>query len=126
RNWLSRPMRHRENWFFRSEATMTRFASLAVVAILSLSAPCRAAEPPSRRWVYLQLNMQVADNIEKAKEIMRRAKDAGYNGVVMADFKLNILDRVPDFYFRNVAEFKKAADELGLEVIPTVCSIGYS
>lgn len=79
-----------------------------------------------RRWVYLQMNLQVRENVEKAEEIARRAAAAGYNGVVLADFKLNILDRVPEFYFDHARRFRQTAEELGLEIIPAVAPIGYS
>ncbi len=105
---------------------MHRLLAFVAAVAVSLSVASAAEPTLSRRWVYLQLNLQVAENVEKAGEIMRRAKAAGYNGVVLADFKLNILDRVPDFYFKNAAAFKKAADELGLEIIPAVAPIGYS
>jgi hypothetical protein len=85
----------------------------------------KAAEPEAR-WVYLQQNLQVAENLPKIEEMLRRAKAAGYNGVVLADYKLNILDRVPEHYFRNADQFRKTCDELKLEIIPAVCGFGYS
>ncbi len=104
---------------------MNRFALLALI-IVSLQVGSAAEPTLPRRWVYLQQNLQVADNVEKAREIMQRAKAAGYNGIVLADYKLNILARVPEHYFTNAAAFKKTADELGLEIIPAVAPIGYS
>jgi len=74
----------------------------------------------------MQTNLQVKENVDKAREILKRAAESGYNGVVLADYKLQILDRVPDFYFPQAKAFKQAADELGLEVIPAVAPIGYS
>jgi hypothetical protein len=85
-----------------------------------------AAAPPELRWVYLQQNLQVKENLPKIEAILRRAKAAGYNGVVLADYKLNILDRVPEHYFANAAEFKRICAVLELEIIPTVCGFGYS
>ena len=82
--------------------------------------------PPELRWVYLQQNLQVKENLPKIEAILRRAKAAGYNGVVLADYKLNILDRVPEHYYANAAEFKRICAELELEIIPTVCGFGYS
>lgn len=84
------------------------------------------AEEPSRRWLYLQTNLQVEDNLIKAELLARRAKDAGYNAVVLADYKLNILDRVPRHYFRHAERFNETCQELGLEIIPAVCPMGYS
>lgn len=44
----------------------------------------------------------------------------------MADYKLNILDRVPEHYFKNATRFRVPCRELKLEIIPTVASFGYS
>jgi hypothetical protein len=84
------------------------------------------AESPVHRWLYLQLNLQVAENATTAEGLLRRAARAGYNGVVLADYKLNILDRVPQHYFRHIAQVRKVCDELRLELIPAVAPIGYS
>jgi hypothetical protein len=92
--------------------------------MLSLSA-LPAAER-ELRWVYLQQNLQVTENLPKLEAILRRAAAAGYNGVVLADYKLNILDRVPQHYFQNAARFRAVCRELQLEIVPAVASFGYS
>lgn len=102
---------------------------LLALFVLSVDVnPLRAEEPNELpyRWIYLQMNMQVKENVPKAREILQRGAAAGYNGVVLADYKLNILDRVPDHYFENIKELKLAADSLGIEIIPAVAPIGYS
>lgn len=87
----------------------------------------QAAEPAlARRWVYLQINLQVSENVAKVEGILERAARAGYNGVVLADYKLNILDRVPEHYFRNAATIQRKCAELKLELIPAVAAVGYS
>ena len=58
-------------------------------------------------------NLQVNENVPKAEALLRRAAKAGYNGVLLADYKLNVLERVPDHYFTNTRQFKAAADEVG-------------
>src|SRR6476646_2625203 len=100
----------------------------AILLVLGLAANFAFADEPalSRRWVYLQQNLQVTENVPKLEALLRRAEKAGYNGVVLADYKLNILDRVPEHYFRNAEQFKKTCDELKLEIIPAVMSFGYS
>ena len=107
---------------------MTRLISIAAFFLaFAFTASAWTEEPPlSRRWLYLQQNLQVTENVPKLEAILRRAEKAGYNGVVLADYKLNILDRVPEHYFRNAEQFKKTCDELKLEVIPAVMSFGYS
>lgn len=84
------------------------------------------AQELRQRWVYLQMNLQVAENVPKVSEILRRAAKVGYNGVVLADYKLNILDRVPEHYFKHADVFKSLCAELKLEIIPAVAPIGYS
>jgi hypothetical protein len=101
--------------------------SMLLLALGLFPTPSPAEEPQlSRRWLYLQQNLQVTENVPKLEAILRRAQKAGYNGVVLADYKLNILDRVPEHYFRNAEQFKKICDELKLEIIPAVMSFGYS
>ena len=85
-----------------------------------------AEQPLKHRWFYLMTNLQVNENLPKAESLLRRAAKAGYNGVVLADFKLNVLDRVTDNYFKNARQFKATADELQIEVIPAVAPFGYS
>lgn len=99
---------------------------LLILCCLPAVCPADTAQPLSRRWLYLQINLQVKENVPKAQELLRRAAKAGYNGVVLADYKLNVLDRVPEYYFEHAREFKQTADELNLEIIPTVAPIGYS
>lgn len=102
-------------------------ATFAIVIFCeSLAGDLHAAEPVTQRWLYLQQNLQVAENIPKIEQILRRAAKVGYNGVVLADYKLNILDRVPNHYFKNAERFKAICKELNLEIIPTVTSFGYS
>ena len=79
-----------------------------------------------QRWFYAQLNLQVEKSADELIGLLKRAGKAGYNGVVLADYKLNILERVPRHYFRNVARVKEAAAAAGIEIIPAVCPIGYS
>jgi hypothetical protein len=60
------------------------------------------------------------------EELLRRARAAGYNGVVLADYKLNILDRVPEHYFTNAGRVRDLCAELELDLIPCVADFGYS
>ena len=55
-----------------------------------------------------------ADNVDDALALIARASKAGYNGVVLADYKFNILERMPPKYFKNVARVKDAATAAGV------------
>jgi len=103
--------------------TCLTFAALAVNAQAG-----RADEAPrfARRWFYAQFNLQVEKQADELIVLLGRAGKAGYNGMVLADYKLNVLDRVPAHYFKNLARVKEAADRAGIEIIPAVFPIGYS
>ena len=47
--------------------------------------------------------------------------------MVLADYKFNILDRMPDHYFKNVARVQaRRPTRPSIEIIPAVFPIGYS
>ncbi|HEV7278745.1 MAG TPA: hypothetical protein VGN57_00920 [Pirellulaceae bacterium] len=112
--------------FLDSSRSLRCVAVLASAIFVCAATDAAAEEKLARRWVYLQTNLQVKENLVKAEDLLKRAKAAGYNGVVISDFKHNVLDRVPDWYFDHASQFKKLAGELEIEIIPTVASIGYS
>jgi hypothetical protein len=76
--------------------------------------------------VYVSQNMLVDSNVQKVIDIMRRAKTAGYNGIVLDDYKFNVLDRVDQRYFKNMDAVKRASSELGMDIYPAVFPLGYS
>ncbi len=81
---------------------------------------------PRYRWVYVASNLQIAANVDKVIDLMRRAKGIGYNGIVLADSKLQRLAGVPDFYFTNAKRLIAACRADGMEIIPCVFPIGYA
>ncbi len=85
-----------------------------------------APSPYGERWVYCGANLQVDRSVDDVIAIIERAKRSGYTGILLTDYKFQVLDRVPDFYFRNVARVKAAAAKAGMELIPAVFPIGYS
>lgn len=101
-----------------------RFSHLLLICLFTPVRP--SGGELTHRWVYLSTNLQVTENVGKAEAILRRAKAAGYNGVVLSDYKLSILDSAPAQYFANAKAFAKTAASLGMDVYPAVCPIGYS
>jgi len=99
---------------------------LGLCGCLALASTAAAAEPLPVRWLYLQQNLQVTETVTRLEPLLKRAARAGYNGVVLADYKLNILDRVPEHYFKNAKRFRELCDQHGLEIIPAVAGFGYS
>lgn len=80
----------------------------------------------AKRWFYSATNLQVDKNADELIGLIQRAEKAGYNGLMLADYKFNILGRVPDRYFGNAARVREAAEKAKIEIIPAIFSIGYS
>ena len=57
----------------------------AATLVLPGSGASAHAEWPAQRWLYLQINLQVPENVTQADALLKRAAKAGYNGVVLAD-----------------------------------------
>ena len=76
--------------------------------------------------MYCSFNLQVERSADELIALIDRASRAGYTGIVLADYKFQVLYRVPDYYFRNVEKVKAAAAKAKIELIPAVFSIGYS
>jgi hypothetical protein len=102
-------------------------AILATALLLTAHAGARAAKPDWQwLWVYVSTNLQVNERADDLVALMERAKKAGYNGVLLADYKFgNLADR-PDHYYRNLERVRQAAERLGIEIIPAVMPVGYS
>ena len=97
--------------------------------------PCRgrgaaAEEPASKvdtwRWVYAPLNFQVNASVDELLALMKRAKADGYTGVLVTDSKFGHMADRPANYYANLERTRKAAADLGLELIPACCPVGYS
>lgn len=100
----------------------------ALLLSLVSAAPRSGSSGPryERRWVYVMTNLQVKEQADKVIDLIGRSARAGYNGVVLADYKLSILDRVPDHYFANIKRVQAAAASARVELIPSLFPIGYS
>lgn len=81
---------------------------------------------PEHRWFYVQTNLLPNENVERLLGVMDRATKVGYNGMVLADSKIETLDRVPDGYTANVKRVRDAAKHLKIELIPSVLGLGWA
>jgi hypothetical protein len=117
------------NWLVgrRASSTLIWLGFAAMIGRTSLSAELGLAPSPYvDRWVYCSFNLQVDKSVDDLIALIERAKRDGYTGIVLADYKFQVLYRVPDYYFRNVERVKAAAARAKIELIPAVFPIGYS
>ena len=65
-------------------------------------------------WVSWKTRSSWSWGMSRARRSSGRAKASGYTGLVLADYKLNILDRVPGHYLRHAAKVRAAAATLSV------------
>lgn len=101
---------------------MPRVSAVAAVARES------GGQTWEKRWIYVPSNLYVNDNVPKVEELMRRARAAGYNGVLFADYKtctwwkLEAADR----WKANARRLRETANRLNLELVVCVFPFGRS
>lgn len=78
------------------------------------------------RWIYVQTNLQVTANADRLLALMDRGAKAGYNGILLADTKIQIADIATDTFRKNVRRVRDRAADLGFEIVPSVFSVGYA
>ncbi len=124
---------------------LARGATIAVAAVLVLVAAgskryAIRAQPPQGtaprveghllgyRWVYLQNNFQVIENVARVKAILDRAAAAGFNGVIFPDGKLGRLEdgSLLPRYHTHLDEVLAHARALGMTAMPATADFGYS
>lgn len=79
-----------------------------------------------QRWFYVQTNLLPAANVDRTIQLMERAAKAGYNGMVLADSKLETLDRAIDGYTANLKKIREAGKRLKIEIVPSVLGLGWA
>lgn len=103
---------------------MSKF--LPFFLLLFLAFPARLGAGELRLWLYIQTNLLVEENVEDKIALVDRAAKAGYTGVLLADTKFCLWDRVPDRYAGNVKRFREECRRRKLDFFAAVCPIGYS
>lgn len=101
-------------------------AAVVLMPVASPAAPLDDKPVYADRWLYCQFNLQVEKSADEVVDLINRAAKAGYTAIVLADYKLNILERVPQHYFKNAEKVKKAAAAANIEIIPAIGGFGYS
>ena len=97
---------------------------LSILTLLILVPNAGAAE--LRLWFYLPTNLLVDANVDRGIELLHRAANAGYTGVLLTDSKFCRWGQLPDRYESNVKRFREECRRLNLECFVAVCPVGYS
>ena len=103
-------------------------AAMLLIAITGLGYAEDAPRlQPGEKWVYgFAANLANAKDVESKIALIKRAKAAGYTGIVMADSKLAKFELMDDNYIHNVQKVRKVCADEGFKFIVPVGDIGYS
>jgi len=107
-----------------------KFATLLIACLVVAPPPAGHAADAKpryeRRWVWVMSNLLVDKEADRVEGIVEQAGRDGFNGLVLSDYKLNLLADMPPEYFKHVERIKAAAAKAKVEIIPTLFPIGYS
>ena len=106
----------------------------ALLAGVSLSAadntsPANAARPGVRiedRWVFTMANLLREESLQKTIGLVKRAKQAGYNGLFLSDSKISKFQLQDKSYARNCRKLRQVCTDEGMKLIVSVCPMGYA
>lgn len=101
-----------------------KYAIAAFVCLAVLCLTARAAEF-EQKWLYFGPNVESAEGVDKAIEILKNAKDAGCTHVLNSGSTHLRLDGLTEEQLAGIERFKAAAEELDLVVIPAIFPSGY-
>lgn len=81
---------------------------------------------PGQRWVFTFANFGTDPRTEAVTKLVRDAKAAGYNGILVADSKFDKLHLQDKDYARRLKAFRKVCSDEGVKLILSVCPMGYA
>ncbi len=77
-------------------------------------------------WYMEMTNLLVDARLAEAIARLQEAYDAGYRTVMLSDFKFGTIDIQSDTYYQHVQQYVQAAENVGMEIVPSLVNIGYS
>ncbi len=93
------------------------------------SSPAQAARPGVQiqdRWVFTMANLLSEDSLQKTIDLVKRAKRAGYNGLLLCDSKMAKWQLQGCSYTRNCWDLRQVCTDEGMKLIVGVCPMGYA
>jgi hypothetical protein len=100
-------------------------ALLVLCCALAFAAAPGGGGRLSRRWLFVMRDLTNPDNLERTLALLPRAKAAGCNGIILSDRGLQRLGDLDTSVHDHYRKFQVAVKSSGMELIPTVMSIGY-
>lgn len=98
---------------------------LLLILVLTFTLACGKTDNRyPYRWVYGSSGLQSDEEVSRLKEIIQTASDHGLNGMLLS-CGTDRMDLQPPEYFTRLNEVISFAGERGVDIIPSIFSIGY-
>jgi hypothetical protein len=112
----------------RSLSFLVAWAAVMIVPFLCAAASDASAMDLQKRWIFISRNLYIDENMPRIEGLLRRARRAGYTGVLVTDIKTQNWRRLeaPDRWKANAARLRRMATDLNLELIVSVFPFGYA
>jgi hypothetical protein len=81
---------------------------------------------PGQRWVFTFANFAREESVQKITELMKRAKKAGYAGILVSDVKFEKFQLQPPEVCERLKKFRAACTEEKMKFIAGVTPFGYA
>jgi hypothetical protein len=106
-----------------------RVAAVTVISLLTVATylPADGGQPDDRypyRWVYASSGLRSDEDVAGLRQIIQTAGDHGLNGMLLS-CGADRLDLQPSDFLARLAGLKNFAAQRGVEIIPSIFSIGY-
>ncbi|MGA2064883.1 MAG: hypothetical protein ABSG86_07940 [Thermoguttaceae bacterium] len=108
---------------------LTALFACISTALAQGAGPAKPALPELEikyRWVFTMTNLAREEALQKTIDLVHRAKQAGYNGIFVADSKFAKFQLQEKFYARNVHRLRQACTEQQVQLTVDVCPMGYA
>jgi len=107
-----------------NRATRINLLVAVLFFFLTIPPPVGASESGlPYRLVYAGHNLSSDSEIQNLLDVMQRAAAAGFNGIVLADWRIQTAERATDKYLKNMAVVAAAASKLNLMVFPMLSAV---
>ena len=97
--------------------------TLFVIGVATVNAESK--KPFDYRWAYFNIDQFQSETVEKVRNLAKICSENGLNGIMLRG-AWERLDLESPYTYKVVAEYKRIADQYGLELIPSIMSVGYN
>jgi hypothetical protein len=100
-------------------------AAVAAVALATWAAESDGRQPLTQFWIQHTTDLRDEKKRAASLELLKKAKSAGVTHMTLNEPSMYRWDLVDDAYTAKAKEFTKAAEEAGVQIVPSVFPIGY-